>query len=499
MPNSAIKPALLAIIIAASVATLPLVLFEFGGDIIFHYVLIDCFNEQWRAGDMYPRWCFGANAGLGSPIWVFYAPLPYYVTLPLYALLPDTETTYLAAVWLATCISGLTAFAAMRDITTPGKALLLALLYLYLPYRLEVMLFRSAYTELWCLAFLPLVFRYTRRLVRGENATAMLALACALMFFSNMPAAMIGVLASAAYTLLMAPRRLPHYGGAVIWAGALAAIYLGPAALYRPFITTEGVIGGERTWSNNFLSMDNVTLHGQGHVVIVIGLMLLALLGLIFTAWRRRASMTEPFAQREWRVWSILALLACVLMTRASAPLWNAFPLYSLLIFPWRMQSVIMMAALYLSALRLQFLLTPRQLKTWKGDAGMLFALLIMLSLFMVSARPADFVAHGDEMQAAKFITQREYRSIWTDKTFIGMDYILGRQRYREDIPKAQVIAGKAKLDVQTGRCQHRFDAQARFKFLSAMAYFSASGSGNGAGTSYGTDAGQCPGRAIPA
>src|SRR5688572_21264763 len=196
----------------ATAAVFPLTLFDYGGDIMFQYVAIKCFGSQFWAGEMYSRWCFDAHAGLGSPVFVFYPPLPFYASSLLYPLTwlgVDIPSLYLLCLWLATLVTAFTAWWWLRDITSAKLAVFITVIYLWLPYRMELMMFRSAYGELWCMVWLPLVIKYLRLLMHGQlRAVPKLSVALALCFLSNMPAAMIIVLASGVYALCMGTRHI---------------------------------------------------------------------------------------------------------------------------------------------------------------------------------------------------------------------------------------------------------------------------------------------------
>ena len=49
-------------------------------DSLIHLVTSRHFADQLWAGDWYPRWMPGMNAGLGSPVFQFYPPVPFYIT-----------------------------------------------------------------------------------------------------------------------------------------------------------------------------------------------------------------------------------------------------------------------------------------------------------------------------------------------------------------------------------------------------------------------------------
>lgn len=446
----------LAVLGFSLLTVLPLTVLEYGGDIMFQYVGIECFGSQFWSGDLYPRWCPEANAGLGSPVFMYYPPLPFFISSLLYPLTwfgVSVPSIYLMCLWLATFAGGLMAWLWLSDLTTPKKALLLSLVYLWMPYRMEVMMFRSGYGELWCLAWMPLVFKYARRIVRGETeAVPKLALAFALTFLSNMPAAVVGVLGSVGYSLLMARRDttiLPRYAGALLWGALLSALYLGPAIQAKSHITTEGVISGKRSWSNTYLTMANVTEHGQGHVVITIIIMLLALLGLIIFCYWRRDRLPDDFVRRERFTWGVMAAVAVFLLFPVSRWVWHSLTVINMLAFPWRMQLVMMMAAMGLGVIMLNYLLKEGREKSRTGDIVMLFFMLGLMGLFVISTRAKEFVNYGDKIMASQFVTQREYRTVWTNRRFISMPHILSRYDQLATIPKLQLLRGNAGFEIK--------------------------------------------------
>ena len=59
-----------------------------GHDTLTHLQWHHHFAKQLWAGEIYPRWLAGMNAGYGSPAFFFYAPLPYMLTSLLHPLVP---------------------------------------------------------------------------------------------------------------------------------------------------------------------------------------------------------------------------------------------------------------------------------------------------------------------------------------------------------------------------------------------------------------------------
>ena len=69
------------IVIVGLILTLPALfygIFDAPDLIPYHLKWSKHFAEQFWQGDLYPRWLMDMNAGLGSPTFFFYPPIPYY-------------------------------------------------------------------------------------------------------------------------------------------------------------------------------------------------------------------------------------------------------------------------------------------------------------------------------------------------------------------------------------------------------------------------------------
>lgn len=74
---------LLAIAGTGVVLTLPVLILGvpfFSDDGVAHAMWYTHFSEQLFSGDLYPRWLVNMNAGLGSPVFFFYPPVPFFLT-----------------------------------------------------------------------------------------------------------------------------------------------------------------------------------------------------------------------------------------------------------------------------------------------------------------------------------------------------------------------------------------------------------------------------------
>ena len=61
------------------------------GDVVFHASWYAHVSAQLAAGELYPRWLAGMNAGLGSPAFYHYPALPYHFASLSALFVPDGE------------------------------------------------------------------------------------------------------------------------------------------------------------------------------------------------------------------------------------------------------------------------------------------------------------------------------------------------------------------------------------------------------------------------
>ena len=208
------------------------------GDIFVHYALIECFSRQLWEGNLYPRWCIEANAGLGGSDFLFYFPFPYYFTAlfyPLHYLGMTIDQMYVASLFCVGIVTFMTCWIWLSDIVDHRYALMASFLFLWLPYRSELLYWRSAYPELWVIALLPLLWLLLRRLVsRRSDDWLSVAAIIGLCMFTHVPVTLDAIAAGGFYCIALAPewRTVFRFSGAVVLAGMLSSIYVLPARYF---------------------------------------------------------------------------------------------------------------------------------------------------------------------------------------------------------------------------------------------------------------------------
>lgn len=227
-----------------------------------HAVWSNNYARQLWSGDWYPRWLSNMNDGLGSPDFFYYPPLHAFVSALFWPLVAARDPYgYLISGFsavLATLLSGLTAYAWIRTLTTARAAVAGAVAYMVVPYHVAIDLYnRGAAAEYWLFVWLPLVMLYAQRIVGNVPYSAVwLAVTYALCAYSHGTVAAVFAAVPIAYVVLFSQpgsriRQIFLAGAGIATGIGLAAVYLLPASLdrYKAFVADQTVGWGDyRNW-----------------------------------------------------------------------------------------------------------------------------------------------------------------------------------------------------------------------------------------------------------
>ncbi|MDT7602207.1 MAG: hypothetical protein QOF61_204 [Acidobacteriota bacterium] len=312
------------------------------GDSVYHASWYTRFAGQFWAGNPYPRWLLGMNAGLGSPTFFFYAPVPFHIASLLQPLLPtDTNGLRHLGIFcaLALTASGLTAYLWLRKISGAWAAALGAGLYVLAPYHVVVDLYnREAYTELWAFVWAPLVLRFTATITQRPRRASFagLSISYALLASSHLPATLIFSPLPIFYAYSTAERgerkRATVWTLAAMTLGAgLAAVYLLPALFNQDRVTFADMHAFNyfERWVT-FTRANVRDLYGQALWGALTSLCLISCA--VFAAYERASKR----ARREIVFWVMAAAASVLMMTFASDPVWRILKVVQKVQFPWR-------------------------------------------------------------------------------------------------------------------------------------------------------------------
>lgn len=337
------------LLLAGLLLSLPLLIFGFPpvGDLIFHYQWQASFTDQLLSGDLYPRWLLWSNRGYGSPDFLFYGPVAFYVGAvsrvffgsDIYAL-----KQLGASCAFALCLSGISAFMWLRSYGTNTAACIGAILYMVFPYHLYVDLYvRGAYAEFWALAWLPLILYSVRRVATQGKHGVLLAASFAMLVFTHLPTTLIFSPIAIAYGLLCCRwsnanwRRVMMLALSFVVGIALSAVYWFPAVALKKF--TVSMTNGRLNYSNNFVpSLDGAGFSEQLQIVSVVALAMLAVLviSIVVLMGRQCSAKVVSRVDRDIWFWCCVTLYSIFMMSSVSLSIWKNLPILQNVQFPWR-------------------------------------------------------------------------------------------------------------------------------------------------------------------
>ncbi len=394
-PKSAPRTCLYLLPLVALFAILPLMVrgCSCGHDFDFH--LLSWFEaaSQIAHGTLHPHWAFTPAWNAGEPRFVFYPPLSWFLGALLGMILPWTWTP-IVYTWFALTGAGFSCYYLLRDFAPVRTALLFAALYTVNPYMLFTAYERTAYAELLCAAWLPLLLH---GILRERVTITRIAIPLALVWLTNAPAA---VLATYSLALLAATRlftvgndqrstfALTTLGGTVLGLG-LTGFYVIPAAYERRFVESSLDRAQSALITTNFLfghtadPAHDAVLHTAS--LLAIGLLLASAAALLI------AFLQEWERGRVHR--RVMIALACLtatiafLLTPLSTPVWLNAPELAFLQFPWRFLAILTPAL----ALLLALAFGAKQLKGLQESlATTVLVILFTLTAFHAFYQPCD-------------------------------------------------------------------------------------------------------------
>src|SRR6267142_2420039 len=240
------------VVIAAAglIFTIPVIIYGipfFSDDGVSHHALwYTHFSTQLWAGNLYPRWLMGMNKGLGSPVFYYYPPIPFFLTSLLKPFFPDDlhgcHQLGLSAA-LALIASGLCAYLWLKELVDRNSALLAAVLYMVTPYHLAADLYiRGSFAEYWSFVWMPLILFFTHKMVKGNKlALAGLAVSYALLLMTHLPTTLIFSAIPVCYVVYLSAKgqKLKVTGsvlsGLALGVG-LSAVFFWPAMTTQQFV-----------------------------------------------------------------------------------------------------------------------------------------------------------------------------------------------------------------------------------------------------------------------
>ena len=345
------------------------------------------FDQGIQDGIPYPRWQPDFAFGYGYPFFNIYGPLATYVAEGFYLLGFGYAGAVKIVFALSVVASGLAMYGFVKRVLGRRPALVAAVAYMVIPYRLVDIYVRAALAESVAYVFVPLVLWGVWSALHHPRLSNIMGLAfayAALMFTSPLVTLLltlilvffIAALALARvndeqpFRQLTRESLLPllgHLGHlllpvalGLVLGVCLSAVFALPAMTENRFVRVDQWYGGRYAWGSDFVEFFQlfsprwgfgVSVPGPGDDVsfqlgvVPVVLSLFALLPRFRK--KPRAGLERP-AARLILFFAGLTAVVVFLMLGVSALLWEVLPLARLAQFPWRLLtfSVISMAFL---------------------------------------------------------------------------------------------------------------------------------------------------------
>lgn len=296
--------------------------------------------ESWRAGVWYPRWCPNLYGGYGYPFLHYYAPGVYFsgaLTSQVGGVGPLLGLKIVMTVMTAASAVG--AYGWMRSETRRIDAAFLgAACFVFLPYRCTDLFARGDLAEYAAYCLIPFVAWSYRAITWSSGRRTVLATTAAALMHAGvlLTHTLMGMLTTelvGLYVLVLLVRRRRRAATlaitALVFAIALAAIYVVPAFFERKLVLLERVTQAGYTPWQNPVSFDLFVnpFFTPGWPFLVGGSLWLV----SFAIPRARSA-----AVRAAIPWAIAVALA-VLMLPHVVSIWKLLPFGAEVQFPWRL------------------------------------------------------------------------------------------------------------------------------------------------------------------
>lgn len=215
-----------------------------------HTARIAQYFQAIKDGQIPPRIAPSLYNGLGSPIFVYIYPLPYFFGSAVHFLGISYVDSFKILMAVGFILSGIFSFLWLKEVFQSEKAAFLgALYYCWVPYRFLLIYVRGSVSELLAYTFLPLSFYAFTKLSKSENAffMSLAAISLSMVLLSQNLVALITLPVLAVYIFLTALSRksasyLLKSAISAIWAFLISAITYLPTLFERSFVRLDEII-----------------------------------------------------------------------------------------------------------------------------------------------------------------------------------------------------------------------------------------------------------------
>ena len=352
-------------------------------------------NECFKDRQIPCRWVPDMGYQYGYPQYNYYPPSVYYLGELFYLSgFQFIDSVKILFAW-GFLISALTMYLFLKDFLSKWPAVIGALVYTYIPYKAVNVYVRGAMNEFWTLAFYPLLFWSSMKIIKngGRKNIAFFAIATALILLTHNLMTLIFLPVLGTWIILNVVLEknwkslIPITLGGVLGIG-LAAFFTLPVFLEQKYAHLETLVGGYFDYRQHFVSLyqlfisnfwgydsslwgdnDGMSL-SAGQIQAIGASLTVVLAALSFKKFKKLAIITFALATLE--------LGTLFMVHQRSAPVWTIFESVLIFIqFPWRFLSISTFLLATLCAIGI-FFIQKLDLKFFKLKVWIVYGLILI-------------------------------------------------------------------------------------------------------------------------
>jgi hypothetical protein len=375
--------------------TMPLILYHsllVSHDITFHIFQANEFYHSLSCGTFFPKWVLESNNGYGSPNFIFYSPLSYYIVGLFHYFIPSIIYSIIVSIWLAFFLSGISMFYALKNIADRNVGLFVSVLYQLFPFHVIDLYLRGTFAELFAYIWFPLIFLFLRQM-RESNKCLIISVGFSFTYagliLTHLVSGFLVTIILFIYILFLLfsgefHKKLISILVSLSMGLGLSACFLLPVVFERKYVKIGYIL--EYAFSdfrNNFLFLsDNLNgVAGRFYFPVHIAVILELLLFFIIVC-NKYHRIWKIKVRSEASFFIILFLFAFFMTTPLSSWLWELSPSLKSIQFPWRWIPFMELSLLFLIV---EFLMNEKRHELIPGGMKGRTVLYLLVTLFLLS------------------------------------------------------------------------------------------------------------------
>ncbi len=379
-----------------------------------HAARFAAYHRAFVDGHFPPRWAGFLNFGYGTPVFIFYYPLPGYIAGILRFTGISFESIFILLMICAFTLAPIFFFLWLRQLFKNSTAFIGALLFGLMPYHFLNTYVRGDIAENMALVFVPLVFYFIERYRKTKLWKHILfgGISYGLLILSHNGVSLMFSPVLFFYALLRADNRKLFLNLIVIFVFGLAlSAFFWLPALYEGKYTNANLFIGDMylqnypSWKQLIFSPwgFGTDVQKPGSLSVQVGIVNLILVVLAIL------NVKKNRFKRMAGYWFFIFVCSMFISLGASAPIWENVSILRLYEFPWRFVLLISFSAILVGITVLNSLN-----KIWL-NFFVIFFLLLYSFQFVTVKKYVSFPNTFYENFSGTTYYHGEANPIWTD------------------------------------------------------------------------------------